>query len=269
MNRTKYPKANYKRKYNNAKYQRKYRKRKALKGEKISCSSERLTYMVNNQLPIPPRYRTKVTTMVYGRIEPADLAITGANRAYVNMNSIYLPFNNGTWGAGGTGPFTLNSGLPSTIQPAGTSMLSRFQMYQAFRVYSSKIELSIVPETASDYIEATITPSENTNSPGNVGAALAVPYTKHLLFATGKGKSKLTNYMSVHKMRGVSKTALANDLSGQFEGAYNANPASRQYWIINLGQNNGDGTSLDIAFDLKITYWVEFFSLAIEEFPLT
>lgn len=277
MNRTKYPKANYKRKYNNAKYQRKYRKRKALKGkysnEKISCSSERLTYMVSRQLPFPPRYRTKMTIDLYGTI-PANFFSGGVSngRATIALNSPYKPFNNGTWvGSPATGPFIVTSVVtPTNLQPAAFSQICNVQFYQQYRVYSSKLSIIMNPEDARDYVELVITPSDSSGgTPGSASVAMALPYTKKQLVIPGKGQVSLKNYMSVHRLEGVTKQSIENDLSGSFTGLYNALPSSLQNWVINIGRPNLTPLNSPIDYQMSVTYWVEFWNLSTDSFAVT
>lgn len=250
------------------KYKRRYNKRKQL--AKISCSSERLTYMVANQLPFPPRYRTKMTFAIYGAIAAGGLDALGEGEAYVNLNSPFKPINNGSWGLGGSGPFSVaNPVAVSALMPAAYTQICNQNLYQKFRVYSSSIKVSVNPGDVRDYLELCVIPTDDTGIPTIVSTAQSLPFAKCKQILTGKGPSHVTNSITLHKLAGVTKSAVENDLSNQFIGDFNADPATRYYWRILVGTNQQTDNFVGMAFEMKVTYWVEFFNLANARFAIS
>jgi len=139
-------------------------------------------------------------------------------------------------------------------------------LYSSFRVYGSKIQVEFSPQTPIDTIECTITPSESVGSPANVSVAMAQPLTKSAFFnvyrdeGTGRSKNVLTNSCTQHKLLGVTKSAIENDLSGNYEGSALANPIKLQYWIINIATPSQVILTQPIEYRVSMTYHVELWS---------
>lgn len=259
-----------KRTYRKKTYKKTYKKYNKKSNARLNVNSERLTYMMGRQtaLPFPPRYKTKLTFSVYGILEAGDLDGIGEGRCWVNLNSPYHPIENTSWGPLGSGPFTLPTVSHATIQPAAFSQICNATLYQSFRCYGSSIKITLTPKQTADNIELAITPSNQTGAPIAVATAMARPYSKRALMQVGKGKLGVNNYMSTNRLLGVTKSAIQNDLSGQFIGTFGTNPASQQYWIINVAKPNTTDSDADMDFEMTVTYYVEFFDLATYAFPL-
>lgn len=251
------------------------RKPRTFKKQQVRANHDVITYMVPRNMPFPPRYRTKMSFGLFGSIFAGGLDTIGRGQVYVGLNYLYHPINNATWNL--TGPVTVNSGIPpNVLQPTGYDQIAPTTgfMYRKWRVYASKISMSLTPETPTDYMEVSITPSQITSSPIDVGAAMAQPYTRSKFFATGKAIGNpsdiLSSYMTVHKIAGVTSSAIQNDLSGQFIGNSSGGlPTTQYYWVVNFAKVNYTDNTLSIDLNMKVTYWVEFFDLSAANLPDT
>lgn len=222
-------------------------------------SQELVIYRGQNLMPYPPRFRTKFQTDIYGYIAAAS---TTVNQYYCGMNYIHLPYNNGGW----------SNAVPAiaTLTPTGYSALLNANIYTKARVFFSKILVEFLPQALGDTLEVTVTPSNATGSPTNTGVAMAQPNTKSGLFSSSKNNvnskkhgSAIVNAISQHKLIGVSAQALANDLSGNYEHAYNANPTIPLYWVVNTTAPDAAATpnfTNPCEFRIRLTHWVELYA---------
>ena len=233
--------------------------RKGVKSPKVkgSMSKDMVIYMSPKGTPIPSRFRTKLTAAIYG-YEAAG--ITNSQYA-VNLNSIYQPFNGGTW----------TNALPAiaTLQPTGFASFLNVNFYRKFRVYGSKIEIEFLPQALTDTVECVITPAISGVAPVNTANAMAQPFSKSSLFSSSKQNifnGKLKNYMTVHQLLGVSKTAVENDLSGQLNGAYNADPVLLYNWYVTYTTPDNAVTAVALEYRCKVTWYVEMFQPAYANF---
>lgn len=237
----------------------------------VFANQDVVNYMVPRQMPWPPAYRTKLTMNWMARISVGDLPATGGPYVYIGLNYIYLPINNSTWA--GNLPFTVTSSIDDAIlQPTALAQFAPTsgQLYRNWRVYSSKLSITGAPTNPLDYFELTITPSRLLGVPANVGVAMAQPYTRTLTSFTGKGPSTVSNYITVHKLMGVSPQAIQDDLSAQLTGSYTGTlPGTPFYWIVNIQTLDGTQNDGIIDFMFKMTYWVEFLNPSSAGFPVT
>lgn len=237
------------------------RVRKTQKNKKINSSKELITYMAPRQMPFPPRYRCKFTTAIYGDITGA----VASGQYAVNLNSIYQPFAGGSWAAA----------LPAigTLQPSGFSSMLNANFYRAFRVYGSKIVLEMLPQALTDTVEAVLTPSINGVAPANTATAMSQPYSKSCFFSSSKEnngkKGVLSNYITMHRLFGVSKRAIEDDLSGNYIGAYNADPAVLTQWFLTWATPDAVNISSHVQYRVIITHYCELFETAPGNFLIT
>jgi hypothetical protein len=206
--------------------------------------------------PFPQRYRTVFTIANQGFMT----AGTNVQRWYCLLNGMYLPFNGGGW---------INANpAPATDNPTGYSNLVTVGFFQKWRITASRIRFQVCPESGSDTIEVSVTPSFNNAQPSTADVAPAQQFTKSALItnATPKSSQTVINRMSVHTLLGVSKGAIVNDLSGQFYGALASNPANLCYWVINMKQGNNVVSINNIPWRCIVEYEAELWgdSTAIE-----
>ena len=217
-------------------------------------NKELIIYKAPAQMPYAPRFRTKFSCDVYGYWNASSI-IMGGIQMYVKLNGLLTPYNGGNW----------SNALPgiTTLMPTGLTALLNSQLYQSFRVYGSRIEFEMLPNAAVDSVECTITPSESVGAPATVATAMSQPLTKSGFFSFSKNDvnsrkgSTLINSCTQHRLLGVSKSAIENDLSGNYEGSNLANPIVPMFWIVNVATANGILNTLSIDYRCKMTYFVE------------
>lgn len=249
---------------------------KAKAKKNVKASKELVTYMAPQQLPLPPKYRTKFTAKFFGSV-PA--AAGSASRTWlVNFNDPSLPFaytGTGTFGAS-TNLFDAPSIANNTLNPTGFTTLWNTNMYQAARVYSSSIALEMIPSALADTVEAYIMPISAIPAAGFVVGtsnymALSQPLTKSQIFSSSKtnnikNKGQLVNYCSQHKLLGVSKRAIEDDLSGNYEidlANNTPNPLVPTYWQLGYDTLNKADLATFLDYRISVTYYVELYSLNV------
>lgn len=231
-------------------------KRKRMFKKKYNASNKRLTYFAPGQMPFAPRYRTKLTLAFYGNIATGFIN-NSAGLYILKLNAAFVPANSGNW----PNP----APAIATLQPGGYSSLANTNLYRTVRVYASKVELEVIPETSTDPVEVCITPSTAAGAPASTGAAMEQLYTQQKVFNAGKavgkqGDDRLKTYMTQHKFLGCTARAIEDDLSGTFAHAYNGNPGVPMYWIVNIATISGAATTAPISYTVKVTYWVELYN---------
>jgi len=231
-----------------------------------SVNALRLTYANPRRLmPFPPRFRTIMTTSTKGYVSSG----TGQLLWYCRMNGVNLPFSGGGW----------NNGLPAiaTLQPTGLKSVWNTDLYNRYRVISSRITLVLSPQATADTTLVTITPSVFANSPSTNYSALAQPLTVHKTVSanTAPGARTLINRVSTSQLLGVRSQAIEDDLSGQFIGniisGSAVDPVAMHYWIVNFYTEDGTVYGGNIVFDCQLEHEVEFFgddSGSVVEVPL-
>jgi len=174
---------------------------------------------------------------------------------------VYAPFGGGTW----------SNALPSiaTLQPAGFASFMNVNFYRRFRVYGSKITIEFLPQALTDTVQVVITPAISGVAPVNTANAMSQPFSKSSMFSSSKQNIKngnLSNYMTIHKLLGVSKSAVENDLSGQLNGLYNADPALLYNWYVTFATPDNAVTAQPLEYRCTVTWYVEMFQPAYANF---
>lgn len=232
-------------------YRKNYRKKNSTMSTKNNFKANALavTYMTNGQNPFPRRYRTKLHSNFYGFI--ASGSATG--RYYVQLNSVFIPWGGGGWPNPST-PLT-------TTTPAGYDLLLNGQLYNQCRVFGCKLLVEFLPQALTDTVQCTVTPSLSASVPTSVATALPQPYTKSLLMSSSKMNSRngsaISHYMSVAKLIGVKPQALEYDLSGQYTHAYNGDPATPLYFVVNWATPDAVNLATNLEYRVKATWYIE------------
>lgn len=229
-----------------------------------------LTYSppLGNHTPLPQAFFTRLTAS--GSFYTGVGVGTGANTWNFKMNSIAFPFNSVTTGV------TWNNLTPALYLAPGSTFLMSATGYQRYIVYSSMIEIDATPQSVTDSIIVTITPSENASVPGSIGLAAGKPFTRQMTFASGRTyrQRDFPMYMrfSPWKLVGLPKYLYMNDTSGNFVGTYSGgtfnNPSSSYSYVVNMA--TGDFTNYGQAVEVRVrmTYFVKFYGLATEALVL-
>jgi len=219
----------------------------------------------NKHNPVPLIYVTRFTASGY--FYTTSGAGTGDYNWSFKLNSCYQPFFNVTTG------ITWGNLTPSTYNPAGFSQLLNATFYQSFVVYDTLMEVDITPQSVVDSVICTVTPSTTSGTPATVGAAMAHPFTKQQTFASGRvyklGDYPLKIRMPPHKFLGIPFRNYLNDTSGNYVGAYDADPPNLYPVVVNI--ETGDNATLSNPLEVRVrmTYWVKIYALAFESLHTT
>lgn len=244
-------KKSYKKKQFNKK---KYNNKQIVKNnmsDNFRCSPNKVTFMSNSMLPLPPRYRCKLHSAIIA-YEAAGVA---SGHYSIRLNGAYLP-----WDTAGTDLPNANPAV-ATTNFAGYTQLCNLNTYARCRVFGSKITVEMMPQSILDGVILTITPSDSVSAPATSAIAQAQPFTKTCTVYSGKGKTSLTNYCSQSKLLGVSSRAIQDDLSGNFAHLYNTAPAVPLYWNINWAVPDTVVSAQPMEMRVRLTHYVEFYSL--------
>lgn len=227
--------------------------------DRFSISKSLVMYASPRRMdPYPQRYRTIFTAALYGYLPVA----AGPQVFYVKLNTCYFPFTAGGW---------LNPSTPlATLAPTGYSTLNNASMYQKHRVLSSRIEINVPMQDASETIAVTITPSFLNTSPNTVQAAKSEQFTTSRSFNVSSQANNygLRNKISVARLLGVRESAIQDDLSGQFNSAYNASCSNPCYWVVNVRPYVG-ATVTDTPYEVLVQWEVECYGDSVAGQPET
>lgn len=210
-----------------------------LNGEKL------IWYPKNNGFFLPPQLQTRLRSVLYGSTTSG--AGSGSYAWGMTMNSLYHPWNTATW----SGLTPIGTAF-ATLAPGGFPQLCNLNQYQSYRVISSVISVNVTPQSVTDSVRLSIVPTNN------LGAVLAdlqsQRFARNCTFSANRptpNKDGLINRMKIHNFVGVPLQAIENDLSFNFAGNYNSNPAKLLYWAIGL--NTGDNAALSSPLEVAIT----------------
>lgn len=199
--------------------------------------------------PFPQRFRTVMHTAIQGSVPVG----TSSNLYFVRGNSAYLPFVGGAWGSGLPGIGTLN--------PTGYSNLVNNNFFYKWRVMSSKIRVQFAPQAAVDTIVVTVTPSFNSATPASTQAALTQQFTKYKTIGENQPESSqtITSEMHTHRLLGVRRQAILDDLSGQFFGNAASTPANVWAWVVNFQVIDAAVSINKIPYTCEVMHEIELF----------
>lgn len=197
----------------------------------------------------PQRFRTIMQCAFDGYIPVGS----GGTTYYIRGNSLYLPAFGGSW----------PNALPAvaTINPTGYGNLVNATFFQQWRVLGSRISVQLMPEAAVDTTIITVTPSFLANQPSSPELAMAQQFTKDREVSESQPLSSQTvvNKMTTHRLLGVRKQAVLDDLSGQFYGGVAVYPSNLWYWVINYTNANRSVTINKTPYRVRIEYECELF----------
>lgn len=214
-----------------------------------------ISYMAPLQQPMPPRYRCKFSIGAQFNVDPAQNVASGSFR--VDMNNIREPFSPSGLDAVPYANFA--PGTAATLNPANYSALVNAQLYQKYRVYSSKMILKVIPSAQADTVMVTVVPALSTTGPTSTGTALAQPFCKSRLFQSSQ-IGVISNYIAQHTLAGTTRRAIEDDLSNRYMGRYTNDTIEQFYWFVNWNTVDAINLSTPLIFEVKMEYYCELFS---------
>lgn len=211
---------------------------------------------------VAPHFLTKLECGFTGT--SAGLA-GGITYFSVRANGLHFPMDDGA----GAAPSFLNAAtangtaFPATLalgalEPAGYTQLS--VIYAQYRVYASKIQITVQPTGAVSAIEyLCVYPSDTdaTVIATDFQRAMSQPYSK-CITCTAQNNVKqntIQMYLDNPTILGLTRQQY-NDL-GATASVTNANPNSDTHW--NIVVSNTGAVQAAYTVEVRVTYWVEFF----------
>jgi len=238
-------------------------RRPRAKTNKGRNANDRLTFApsLGQHLPMPAIYYTRFTAS--GSFYTGSGAATGDYNWSFNLNSIAKPFSSVTTGV------TWNNLTPSTYEcPGATSLLSA-TMYSTWVVYSAIFEIDVTPQSVTDSVVVTVTPSQTAGIPASVGVAAGRPFTRQATFASGRTYKQrdfpLFQRFSAWKLLGIPKYLYTNDTSGNFVGGVSSgvptNPPVNLPWVVNCETGDNAVLGFPLEVRVRVTYFVKLYGL--------
>lgn len=258
--------ARTRRKFKKRTFARRKRKFTTRGRTKVTASRSVIKYSVGRQMPLPPRYVTKFTISDRGYQPPVA---TDWIYAYIKLNGLASPFNT-------SHPVTNGDRNVTLALPAGLQSLLNANAYRGYRVFASSIMYKLTPQNPADQLGVLIIPNQvgvpiEGLAPGPLtySQLLAQPMARNMNFNSSQNKQWCKNRISVSKFYGVRSSAIKDDLSGQFIGTADpttgnlTDPSNQVLWSIWIKDLQGNTITQNVGYELKITYYVELFNLAI------
>lgn len=216
-------------------------------------TSDLVIYKSVKQNPVPPRLRTQLALDFYG----AAASGAASGHYFCGMNFMYQSLASGGWpGASLT---------IATANPFGFTALCNTNLYRRYRVYGSRIEVEFLPQALTDTVEVTVTPSQLSTSPASVALGMSQRQTVSGFNSSNKNNmnskkgSALVNYITQHKLLGVSYQAIKDDLSQNYTGGAAAAPGVPMYWVVNWQTPDAVTLAVILEYRVRIRYDVEFY----------
>lgn len=277
--------------------------RKAYKKAKkhFLASKAMVTYIDKSSLvPFPPKYRCRFSTQLAGRCILDPGTITGNTTAVVQMclNDPTSPWSVSSytigdnsqpygWSAGSPAAVPLLPtdatgtiiGTPNDVQPSGIRALLKDNLaspapYANYRVFSStcKARISPINSTAGvnlSYQVVLVPIAANAVNyfntiPPEIEDARVQPFARTMVVTTTNSKM-IKNSVSQHKLLGVRKEAIENDLSGNYTNVgLGGQPLNQSYWVLMVGGNQNvsaaQGQIIQFDYEIELQYYCECFN---------
>lgn len=183
----------------------------------------------------------------------------------MKMKALYTLTLNVAAGASAVYINTLN--LNSIRGQVPNYMDQLYLIYTKYRVFGSALKIEMIgvqsnAESTTNVVELVTYPSSSGSTPLSSATSTDVrrslPYAKSYLIPAALSTKipKLTNFIKVTKMDGISKTQLKDDEYAGSLAATPTNPSNLLSWTIAVG-NPGGGNYAAFAYRLTLTYYME------------
>lgn len=237
--------------------------------------NRRATTMINPSrpglnIPINPRYLTKFTLSFSGYTTTATDGTSGYFA--LKLNSPYRPVDvagttltspNFTGANNRTGLSNGISGAATleALFPRGYSQLASDTMYQKYRVYASKIRVTVVPGAQADTSIVTVIPITDVVGLGEfAGLSQNVAFSKERVVTQGadNNANTVSNYIDMQSLYGKTKAQIMAD--DEFSASYNDDPVAGKLglWLVKYNKLNGSANYVSqLSFNIEVIYYTE------------
>lgn len=234
-----------------ARNRKRLKRRLHKKKPRFQISASRIKYIGGLQAPLPPAYYTKFTTRNTTVFAAGSLTTTYGT---VDGNALRYPFDSSF-------PGFYNSAVPvnTTQMPAGYTQLCNGNLYNVYRVMSSKIEVTVRQGSAADIIECLVIPSNTDLHTFTVQQLMSQQYASLRDSTQSRGISQ-KRYMSTGTIFSRKNSQiLADDVY-----AANHTTSPNQLWIWYVFFNVISGLNAgSIVVETKITHYAQLEGLQI------
>ena len=222
--------------------------------KKRSGAPRTLVYLDRTRInPFPSRFITKMHTSIYGSIPSGQTN----GQFFIQMNACFKPFDSGGW---------LNARPTiATLNPTGYSSICNANMYQYYRVNSASVKCEVIPQSVSDSVIVTLTPSGVVNALVGTAQAMTMPWTKKGNFSANKNNTNtkygnaIVNTIKMHDFFGVNKMIYDNELGANYTATYNFKPAKTAFMVMNWATPDNAVTTVALEYRIDLTQYVTFF----------
>ena len=239
---------------------KKYYKKVLKKGQMTLVNSSKPKL----NIPINPKFLTKFTVSATGYVPSA----AGPSGFFaVKLNSPYQPLNAsaGLFTAVTNGSGVYLGAISSGVNPRGFSNLCSLTMYNNYRVYASRIKITVIPRSVLDQVLVTVVPITNaTLSAQTAELEQNVAFSKEIIASsnTDNNRNTFTHYIDLQSLDGLNKYQLMSDTTKV--GTYQTNPSDLSVWAIKWLNTNNAALNSALAFNYEITYYTELFEMNYE-----
>lgn len=224
----------------------------------------------HSKMPMPQRYRCRFESDFNCLINNATYLPAGTQIATISMNGLYQPWNTSVGLNWGTAPYSIIS-YGVTTNPQGLSNLMNTTtagttgMYGQYRVYASKIIVSVFPNNIGDNVQFCVCPVTGTNLPTSYFTMRADRFAVEgqssvYGITSGRGRNTVKKYLTIAEMFGTSKSAIMDDLSTEFSATGNTRPGFQSYWCFCMNTTDNATLQQAVAVRIRVIWYAELFA---------
>lgn len=202
---------------------------------------------------IPPTYKTKFS--IYAAVSLAGGLVS--TKGAILANVLTHPFNNainGFWT--GLVPPTY-----ATLNPTGLSSLLESNVYSQYRVYATKLKLSLSCAGTDTILFAVLPINQSAAAATYAGNTYYTisgqPMCKHTT-ATAARSGIINMYCPTHLIWGVPYQSVRDDVSGAYVGTVATLPVDPWYYMVWI--QAVDTADDNVTIQAELTFYAELFS---------
>lgn len=200
---------------------------------------------------VAERFITKVAASFVGYLPAATNTELGFS---IFGNSFFQPFNtSATVVAAG---FTASDGSSATIAPAGYTALST--LYRYYRIYGSRIKITLQPQSAADVYNLTVYPATTSNPSNTSTSSMNNQYARTKVISSGNNvkENTIVHYMDSHQILGMTKRQFADQLNIIITAAPTL--SLDWYWNIQcpLLSSTASNTAI-VSISIEVDFFIE------------
>lgn len=216
-------------------------------------------------IPLNPRYLTKFTFSMMGVVPPGDGHTDGL--FVIRLNSPSAPLlTNPTFTSTSNNNGVLLGGITSGTNARAFSNLVSSSMYNKYRVYASRIKLTIIPRSVLDTTLVTVVPTTHNQGSQTQTAVLDqnVAFSKEKIVSSNAdmGNNTIISYIDMPSLDGQTKQQFMADENKV--GVLNQAPQDLSLWVIKYINTTNANYNSALSFNIEVVYYTELFEVNFE-----